>query len=236
MTDRQPQALGIAAMKALSHPLRARLLNLLSQYGPSTATALGDRIGESSGSTSYHLRQLERHGLVTEDTSRGNARDRWWMRTAEPIRIGSPEIEATPAGLAATQLASLAFETAQDDLVRDWIVRAPEDIPPEWVSDSPSSSTYYIALTAAETAAMWAEIEPIIERYRALHPLATSRPGTGDGLERVFTQFRAFPILDRLGDGERSDRTDSADGDPRSARQGDTDTDATASDDEGPAS
>jgi DNA-binding transcriptional ArsR family regulator len=45
-------------LRALAHPLRNALLALLRSEGPSTASRSGQRLGESSGSTSYHLRQL----------------------------------------------------------------------------------------------------------------------------------------------------------------------------------
>ena len=67
-----------AGLKALSHPGRLRMLGLLRTEGPATATTLATRLGLNSGATSYHLRQLEKHGFIVEDTSRGNARDRWW--------------------------------------------------------------------------------------------------------------------------------------------------------------
>ena len=52
------------ALRALAHPLRIQLLGLLRREGPLTASEAGRRLDESSGITSYHLRQLERFGLV----------------------------------------------------------------------------------------------------------------------------------------------------------------------------
>src|SRR3712207_2472805 len=66
------------SLQALAHPLRMRLLGLLRVEGPATATQLAARVGESSGATSYHLRQLARHGFVEDEPARGNARERWW--------------------------------------------------------------------------------------------------------------------------------------------------------------
>src|SRR6187402_628900 len=85
-------------LRALAHPLRIRILDELSMYGPLTASGLGERLGESSGATSYHLRQLEKHGLVREDTTRGNARERWWER--RPGSISTPDPAEFPAGSA----------------------------------------------------------------------------------------------------------------------------------------
>src|SRR5205085_2756191 len=43
------------ALRALAHPLRIRLLGLLREDGPGTATTLARVVGESTGDTSYHL-------------------------------------------------------------------------------------------------------------------------------------------------------------------------------------
>jgi len=67
-----------AGLKALSHPVRLRMLGLLRSEGPATATTLATRLGINTGATSYHLRQLATHGFVVDDDSRGNGRDRWW--------------------------------------------------------------------------------------------------------------------------------------------------------------
>src|SRR5205823_273430 len=55
--------------------------------GPATATGLGKRVGESSGTTSWHLRLLADAGLVEEDSERGNKRERWWRSAQEATRM-----------------------------------------------------------------------------------------------------------------------------------------------------
>lgn len=76
----------IAGLRALSHPVRLRILGLLRAEGASTATALAARLDLNSGATSYHLRQLAQHGFIEEDTERGNARDRWWRAAHDSTR------------------------------------------------------------------------------------------------------------------------------------------------------
>src|SRR5690606_34588991 len=71
------------ALRALAHPQRLRMLGMLRVDGPATATSLAQRMGLNSGATSYHLRQLARHGFIVEDETRGNARDRWWRAAHE---------------------------------------------------------------------------------------------------------------------------------------------------------
>jgi DNA-binding transcriptional ArsR family regulator len=77
IVSKRPPDLDVTAVRALAHPLRLRLLDLLRFDGPATATLLASRVGESSGSTSYHLRQLARHGFIEEVAKRGG-RERWW--------------------------------------------------------------------------------------------------------------------------------------------------------------
>lgn len=53
-------------MRALAHPVRSSLLELLIIDGPITATEAGERLGESPTTCSFHLRQLARYGFVEE--------------------------------------------------------------------------------------------------------------------------------------------------------------------------
>ena len=53
-----------AALKALAHPLRLRILRHLGISGPATSTTLATALGENTGTLSYHLRRLERGGFV----------------------------------------------------------------------------------------------------------------------------------------------------------------------------
>jgi DNA-binding transcriptional ArsR family regulator len=75
----------VAAVRALAHPLRLELLDLLRFEGPSTATLLAGRVGESSGATSYHLRQLARYGYIEEE--RRSGRERWWRHRDRQVTI-----------------------------------------------------------------------------------------------------------------------------------------------------
>jgi predicted ArsR family transcriptional regulator len=87
------------ALKALTHPVRLRMLGMLRLDGPATATTLATRLGLNTGATSYHLRQLAHHGFVVEDAERGNGRDRWWRAahqsttwdTAGPVDSGEKD-------------------------------------------------------------------------------------------------------------------------------------------------
>src|SRR5918912_143282 len=124
--------LDAARLRALGHPLRVRMLGLLRLHGPSTATRLGAMLGESSGSTSYHLRQLAAHGLVVEDEAHAGegGRERWW-RAAHP----STRFESADFGDEDDRAAGVdylrALAAAYAHRVDAWLALSP-DAPAAW--------------------------------------------------------------------------------------------------------
>lgn len=97
MTLSRTQVQDLDTMRALAHPLRMRLLGLLRADGPATASELGRRVGESSGSTSYHLRQLERFGFVEDAPDQPSRRSRVWRASAD-VTSWSEELFEGPGG------------------------------------------------------------------------------------------------------------------------------------------
>jgi DNA-binding transcriptional ArsR family regulator len=88
----------LGSIHAFAHPLRMQMLSLLQHEGPATATLLARALGESTGATSYHLRQLARYGLI-EEVKGTKDRGRWWQAAArhynlESVRGQSEEQEA----------------------------------------------------------------------------------------------------------------------------------------------
>ena len=83
-----------AAAEASLDPLRARLLAELAQ--PASATMLAARLGVPRQKVNYHLRALERHGLVelVAERRKGNVNERLLRATAASYVI-------SPAALAA---------------------------------------------------------------------------------------------------------------------------------------
>ncbi|MFC8505344.1 ArsR/SmtB family transcription factor [Streptomyces sp. NPDC057411] len=71
------------SLRGLAHPLRIQLLRSLRHHGPATASQLAERLGESSGATSYHLRRLAAHGFVEDAPELGKGRERWWKAVAQ---------------------------------------------------------------------------------------------------------------------------------------------------------
>ncbi|MUL43240.1 helix-turn-helix transcriptional regulator [Streptomonospora sp. PA3] len=81
------------AAEASLDPVRARLLAELSE--PGSATTLAQRVGLTRQKVNYHLRALERHGLVelVEERRKGNLTERMLRATAASYVI-SPSVLA----------------------------------------------------------------------------------------------------------------------------------------------
>jgi DNA-binding transcriptional ArsR family regulator len=171
-----------SSLKALAHPIRVKLLGLLRADGPSTATALATRLGESSGTTSYHLRQLAGAGFVVEDTGRGNARDRWWRAAQQVTRLDTsgwpddPDVQPAVetylgAVLEASVRKALAAYAERSSWTRAW-------------RDNATLSDLRLNLTPAELGRLNVEVEAVVERYRR-------DPRKGD--QPVIVQWQSFP-------------------------------------------
>ena len=119
----EDRVLDTGALRALAHPLRVQIYDILSQYGPQTASSLAERLGESTGSTSYHLRALAKHDLIREVTDRGTGRERWWERPVGGVSFANPDAMKTPAGRAATQIVMNEFLRNRNEQLMDFVNR-----------------------------------------------------------------------------------------------------------------
>src|SRR6266702_5740249 len=102
------------ALRAYAHPVRMALVGLLRTEGPLTATRAGEMLGESSGTCSFHLRQLAKYGLV-EEAGGGQGREKPWRATTtstvwDAAAGDTPEVAAA-AGLLSRVLAEQYFES-----------------------------------------------------------------------------------------------------------------------------
>ncbi len=187
-----------ARLRALAHPLRVRLLGLLRTYGSSTATALATRVGQSSGVTSYHLRQLEASGFVVDDVERGNRRERWWKAAHsttwfDPADPGDPEVRALGEGYMRAVAGSYSERMAR---FLDGAASLRDEMGADW-DDAWTMSDSMLALAPAEADHLLHEIHELVARYRR------AEPGPLDeGLERVVVQWQVLPqVPDPLDDG-----------------------------------
>jgi predicted transcriptional regulator len=173
------------ALRAYAHPVRLALVRLLRTEGPLTATRAAELLGESSGTCSFHLRQLAKYGLV-EEAGGGTGREKPWraaaMFTDVPAVADTPELAAA-GGLLRTVLAERYFE----DVMR-WLDRRPDE-PPQW-QEAAQFGDWMVYLTAGELAALGQRVQALLEPYLD----RTASPGQRPAAARLVTWLHlAFP-------------------------------------------
>ena len=182
--------LDLVALRALAHPLRVEILDTLSTYGSFTASGLAERLGESSGATSYHLRQLEKHGFVREVEGRGTSRERWWERTPGGLNIGSEDAVKTPAGRSAATMIFRQMRFNQERLLTEFVERSHDELPGEWLENS-TISTFNTRLTPSQMKDFIAEFMKLADKY-----VVANKNQTVPNSRPIMVNFNAFPVLD----------------------------------------
>lgn len=105
-------------MRALTHPLRLALIELLWREEMINATQAAAVLGESQASCSFHLRQLAKFGFVEEvEAVRGRARP--WRLSRRGVRVANVQ-DDPKAAIAWTALERL-LRDRQLDRYRAWL-------------------------------------------------------------------------------------------------------------------
>jgi len=178
-----------AGLKALSHPMRLRILGLLRSEGSATATTLAVRLGINTGATSYHLRQLAQHGFVVDDESRGNGRDRWWKAAHQAtVSAADPHPDRETRETMDAYLQSVAvFHTEQ-------LQRAIEErstMSDEWRAAS-TFSDWEVKLTPRRALALVEALEQLVDGL-------DENEQDDEGAADVVVQINAFPRPGNVG-------------------------------------
>lgn len=186
----EDRVLDSGALRALAHPLRVRIYDILSQYGPQTASTLAERLGESSGSTSYHLRALAKHDLIREAPDRGTGRERWWERPIGGVSFANPEAMATPAGRAATQVVMNEFLRGRNDQLLEFVNRGIGGEDEMW-QEGTIVSTATARLTPEQSKELTIKIMALIDEA-----VDNYRDQTGENVRPVTIRADVFPLPD----------------------------------------
>ncbi len=95
----------IEQARTIADVLRLRLLEYLTREAL-TVTQLGERVGESPAKVHYHVRELERIGVVrlVETRERGGILEKYYRAVAKSIQIGPDVLRTTPISEAEAML------------------------------------------------------------------------------------------------------------------------------------
>jgi len=191
MADERMLDVDASALKALAHPLRLQILRVLSLRKKVSVTSLAEELGETTGATSYHLRQLARHGFVEEveaepaaDGSRtaGRRRQQWQMAVDRVHMTGF----AFLADEATREAAGFVLREIQADRNRrmaNWYATASQ-WPQGWQRAS-SDADMFLELNQKQTRALADELAEVVKKYRMMKP--------GRGARMIDVQYAVFP-------------------------------------------
>ena len=97
------------AIRAIAHPARLVVIDRLYDEGrPITATQAAELAGISASAMSYHLRALERFGIVRRADASGDGRERPWVRAGKDLHI-RPEAPTSSRAVASATGAVLSM-------------------------------------------------------------------------------------------------------------------------------
>jgi hypothetical protein len=186
------------AMRALAHPVRMALLELLAVSDTLTATQASEALRESPANCAFHLRTLAKYGFVRE-AGGGRGRERPWKIVHRSVNISPGNLDDPQAHVAAEALGNIWMDRLMGRLrrvaMRDW--------PAEWEEGAGARQALRF-LTAEEAAQVSREIGAILDRYVSRLTDPSRRPA---GAVPVEYDIFAYPVDDlaMLAPGKQAD-------------------------------
>jgi DNA-binding transcriptional ArsR family regulator len=165
--------IGAEALAALAVPARLALLNHLLAAGPRTASECAPVVGETASNCSWHLRALEKAGLVERAPRApdGDGRTRPWRATAVGFVFSDAADDGPAAAVARTALAGMSAAYA-DDLYRRYLARQ-DDLPDAW-KHAAGDYGYALSVTTDELEGLLGRIDALIRPY--VRPIRLDAP------------------------------------------------------------
>lgn len=175
------------AIRALAHAARLEVISeLYSSQVSRTATELAAQTGLTPSAMSYHLRALQKWGIVEPAATAGDARERRWMAAGTDFTINSgggvasPEFAVLDLELDAFRRRVNAYARLRDERLKN--------------GDSPEASSVVVLssrllyLTPAQRSELTAKIFGLLKDYDLEDPNQVP-----EGTERMATMWSMIP-------------------------------------------
>lgn len=178
----------VRTLRALAHPVRLALIEALTLWGPMTATEVGERIGESPTTCSFHLRQLAKYNFV-EEAGGGKGRARPWRMATTYMHFTAhddPELE-----IASNALVRL-FRERQLERYRTWL-ETKAMFPLQW-RQAAGESDLLFHVTADELKALNEELMAfLLPRFQDRITDPSKRPAGSAPVEMLVFSYPVAP-------------------------------------------
>ena len=185
------------AMRALAHPVRVALIELLAVVDTLTATQASDLLGESPANCAFHLRTLAKYGFVKE-AGGGRGRERPWKAAERHITISTKQDDPR----AATAAGALSLTWLDHWIERARRIFGSSDYLPGW-EHATGWSRSAVFLTPEEAADLRGQMRQLLEKYEARKSDPALRPSGALPVE--WTVFAA-PVPELAGFAEAQAR------------------------------
>ena len=158
-------------MRALAHPVRLALLELLRREGPLTATRAAELLDDSPGNMSWHLQTLAKYGFV-EEAGGGRGRSRPWRVVSLTLSMESSG--ADPESAAAEEALETSLQERSYQRLREWRSQR-SSFPTVW-HKSAFSSDGIAYVTPEELKQIGDQIVALMTRYNGRALDKSERP------------------------------------------------------------
>ncbi|MGW2408163.1 ArsR/SmtB family transcription factor [Streptomyces sp. NPDC001739] len=181
----EPQEISdVEALRVLAHPMRQKIEQCLRK-GPANSTTLARELGESTGLTSYHLRQMAKHGFIEEAPELAKGRERWWRavpgdRRFPPYSRQTPQMREALTQMHRLNLAELLDSARQFEAARDTLG--------PW-ADAAIFSRATLRLDPAQLREFFEEYIALVHRY------SPTQEEAAPGARAVLVRLLGFPEI-----------------------------------------
>lgn len=175
-------------LRALSHPLRWKLIELIGSEGTATATRCAEVLGESVASCSYHLNMLAKYDFI-QPAEGGQGREKPWQLTSRHQSFSGIGLDLE--GKLAVEAASEAFLDYEFDSMRDRIKRRDGE-PEEWLDPTGVTATT-LHVTVEEAKELETRIQELLDAFEDRWDDPAKRP-EGSRQVRYFLSAFLNPI------------------------------------------
>ncbi|PYI68770.1 hypothetical protein CVV68_05625 [Arthrobacter livingstonensis] len=164
-------------LRAMSNPLRRRIIAVLAAQDYARATDLAEQLGVAANKLSYHLRTLADAGMIQEapQYARDN-RDRVWQAAGESYRIGNPEDPVDPSEEYSLNAYLSQMELDQHAALSRVLAWAPDFATGRDAETKAELAVGTLRLSVQDAEELFRQVEGVLKNARQLHR-APGEPG-----------------------------------------------------------
>ncbi|MEV0626589.1 ArsR/SmtB family transcription factor [Nonomuraea wenchangensis] len=177
-------------LKVLTSRFRMKLFSLLFRIGPVTVSELARRMGADPGQVSYHLRQMQKHGLIEDVPELARDSRERWVRAAMLGWELDTDFEA-PEAAAVVQAWTSQWVIDQFERLRDY-QRTHMTLPEDWRGAGFGSSRH-LRLTKDELARLGDQLDAVLQPWRELTKSRVESSEAPPDTAPILVFYHAFP-------------------------------------------